>query len=599
MVFILLREQEDHAERNRLLLKILFDYAKSSGSHFQSENLPDELYVNQMDEEQIWQQLEMQNNSFWEKCMVDTCRLLAVNEKKLHVNIKYADQGSDESEASENEIDPNKFEENIDESEVNADNDSIASEHSENELESENSESGNESMGLKNNSFTKKQGKSVVDDEFFNLNEMEAFLDREDKKELDRLSGKKPPPKDDSDEDSSEEEIDYFNEIDSSDSEGDDEDVAKSGSRMYKDFFDAEAQQEETKDQMIKRKRSDREAKNLRKSHEMKEDLGIDDSEQEDSDQEDNENDHDQEFSESDDDQEKSEFDLRQDRLKKRIEQLEENALAEKPWQLKGEITSVVRPKNSLLEEVLDFESTSRPAPIITEETTLCLEDIIKRRIKSKAWDDVERKIKPINDNQDFRKTLVLSQEKSKESLAQIYEKDYLEKVHKMNNVDDISKQDEPPEHTEIRKAVKDLFVKLDALSNFHFTAKPVAAEAKIITNIPAIEMEEVAPVAVSDATLLAPEEIKRRPVSTEIGKLERTETDKKRERRKKKLKQRTMKQQQDKRIEEKEKLGIKVTTKEKQQQLVKQVTKSRNVIKVSLVNDIGCRQLCTFYVLQ
>lgn len=589
MVFTSLREQKDHAERNRLLLKILFDYTKSSGSHFQSESLPDELYVNQMDEEQIWQQLEMQNNSFWEKCMVDTCRLLAVNEKKLHVNIKYDNQASDKSDASENEIDQNKFEENKDESEAN---DSILSES---EPETGESESGNESMGLKNNFSTKKQEKSVVDDEFFSFNEMEAFLDSEDKKELERLSGKKPP-KYESDDDSSDEEIDYFNEIDSSDSEDDDEDIKKSGSMMYKDFFEDEGQQEKTKDQTIKQKRSEREAKNLRKSNEMKEDLGINDSDEKDSEQEEAEDDYDEEVRESDDNKEKSEFDLRQDRLKKRIEQLEEKALEEKPWQLKGEITSAVRPKNSLLEEVLDFESTARPAPIITEETTLCLEDIIKRRIKSKAWDDVEKKIKPIHDNQDFRKTLVLSQEKSKESLAQIYEKDFLEKVHKINNVDDISKPDEPPEHIEIRKAIKDLFVKLDALSNFHFTAKPVAAEAKVITNIPAIEMEEVAPVAVSDANALAPEEIKRRAVGTEIGKLERTDTDKKRERRKKKLKQKTIRQQEDKRIEEKEKLGIKVTTKEKQQQLIKQVTKSRNVIKVSLVNKIACGQLRKFY---
>lgn len=553
MSFILFREQADHAERNRFLLKTLFDYAKSSGSHFQSENLPDELYVNQMDEEQIWQQLEMQNNSFWEKCMADSCRLLAVNENKLRAKIKYADRASDESESSGNEVDQNPLAENKCESELKYGD-------SESEKESDDSESGNESMGLKNNMSANRQRKSVVDDEFFNLDEMEAFLDHEDKKEIDRLSGKKPP-KDDTDEDSSEEEIDYFNEIDSYDK--------NSSSMMYKEFFDAESQQDGTKEQTIEQKKTEREAKNKRKIHEMKEDLGIDDSEEE------------QASDGSEDNQEKSEFDLRQDRLKRRIQQLEANALAEKPWQLKGEITSVVRPKNSLLEEVLDFESTSRPAPIITEETTLCLEDIIKRRIKSKAWDDVEKKIKPISDNQDFRKTLVLSQEKSKESLAQIYEKEYLEKVHKMNNVNDISKPDEPPEHTEIRKAIKDVFVKLDALSNFHFTAKPVAAETKIITNIPAIEMEEVAPIAISDATLLAPEEIKRRPVGTEIGKLERTDTDKKRERRKKKLKQRTIKQQQEKRIEEKEKFGIKVSTKEKQQQLVKQVTKSRNVIKV------------------
>lgn len=116
--------------------------------------------------------------------MADTCRLLAVNENKLHVNIKYADQTSDESEASGNEIDSDNSEENEDESVP----------------ESDDSESGNERMGLKNNLPAKKHGKTIVDDEFFNLNEMEAFLDREDKKELDRLFGKKPPT-DDSDED--------------------------------------------------------------------------------------------------------------------------------------------------------------------------------------------------------------------------------------------------------------------------------------------------------------------------------------------------------------------------------------------------------------
>lgn len=209
------------------------------------------------------------------------------------------------------------------------------------------------------------------------------------------------------------------------------------------------------------------------------------------------------------------------------------------------------------------------------------MEDIIKRRIKSKAWDDVERKIKPINDQQNFRKNLVLQQEKSKESLAQIYEKEYLEKLHKSTDIDAISKPDEPQDHIEIRLAMKDLFIKLDALSNFHFTSKPVSAEVKIITNIPVIEMEEVAPVAISDAKLLAPEEIRARDISNELGKTERTASDKKRERRKKKLKQKLTKKQNDKRVEEKEILGIRVTSKEKQQQLLSQATKNKNVTKV------------------
>lgn len=57
----------------------------------------------------------------------------------------------------------------------------------------------------------------------------------------------------------------------------------------------------------------------------------------------------------------KSTFEQRQDRLRKRVEKLEEEALAEKPWQLKGEVTAKTRPPNSLLEEVLEFDVTARP----------------------------------------------------------------------------------------------------------------------------------------------------------------------------------------------------------------------------------------------
>ncbi|KYN34534.1 U3 small nucleolar ribonucleoprotein [Trachymyrmex septentrionalis] len=281
----------------------------------------------------------------------------------------------------------------------------------------------------------------------------------------------------------------------------------------------------------------------------------------------------------------KSTLEARQERLSMRIKELEDEAVSEKPWQLKGEVSGSNRPQNSLLEEFLVVDVNRRPAPVITEETTLKLEDIIKQRIKDKAWDDVEKKFKPVETPLEYKKKLILNQEKSKESLSQIYEKEYLRQKQTLDPENDEKKEETPQLHNEIRQMMRSLISKLDALSNYHYTPKMAKPEIKIISNVPAINMEEVAPVTATDATLLAPEEIKTKERGDLIGKSERTKTDMKRERRRKKSRQRAKQQA----IEKKDKLralqpGIAKKYKDKKEKaaLVKKITKDRNVTKLN-----------------
>lgn len=52
--------------------------------------------------------------------------------------------------------------------------------------------------------------------------------------------------------------------------------------------------------------------------------------------------------------------------MSKKIEELEKAALGEKPWQLSGEVTAQARPENSMLEEDVEFDQTSRTGKSLT-----------------------------------------------------------------------------------------------------------------------------------------------------------------------------------------------------------------------------------------
>lgn len=428
-----------------------------------------------MDDETIWQQMELKNEETFNLSIKNVSRFLAASTDKFKLNLSDMQGPDDENGVADSE-DGGEEEESdneIQESEKDLDDDRNSDLNSDDE---------DESKPLKT---MKRFKKSIVDDQFFKLSEMEEFLQREDQREMNPDSVENDTF-----------EVDMFTP----------DDTNREEALKYSDFFDDGEENDEDGD--------------------PEDEDSLDDSPKK-------------------PDGPKSSYELQQERLQKKIEYMENRMLDDRPWQMKGEIKADDRPQNALLEEFLEFDSTTRPAPIITEEVTMKLEDIIKQRIRDKAFDDVERKVKPSDIRIEYKKKLVLDQEKSKQSLAQIYEKEFIQEVEKNNPNAGDEEPEEPKEHKEIRTEMKDLFEKLDLLSNFYYTPRPAQPELKIITNLPSIAMEEVAPVAVSDAAMLAPEEVKRRTKGDVIGEGERTRTDKNRERRHKKVFQREKYQKQ------------------------------------------------------
>ena len=73
------------------------------------------------------------------------------------------------------------------------------------------------------------------------------------------------------------------------------------------------------------------------------------------------------------------------------------------------------RPLNSALEIDLDFDRALRPPPQPTEEATATLEDMIKRRIAERRFNDPQRAAPPADD---FQKELAELDDKRSSKVA-------------------------------------------------------------------------------------------------------------------------------------------------------------------------------------
>ncbi|KAJ6664234.1 hypothetical protein lerEdw1_008453 [Lerista edwardsae] len=604
------------------LTKTLYDFHKALEADVLSGSPLKELVIENFDEEQIWQQLELQNSTVLRYFKKAVSRNVEVVED--FCLLPDAEEDVSAAEDSEKQTDPeDQMEEepgfDSDNSEKENESEEIGSRlkakkghaFSDDESDMDFDIDKLEKQTQKSKATMKKTGeKSIVDDRFFKLAEMEAILDSVEKKE-----------NRDKEEDE-DEGIDYFEDVLSEDDDEDDEEFGEATIKpiksardfTYQDYFDPVDDDDDNDERFMEEenRRDDQDEEEGNEPDDLSypilsdDDDGIVDEMVETDEEPTKENEKRNELSKKvtftlphdseteDDDAEvfqdktivspeiKSSFEKRQEKMNEKIKSLEAQLLQEKSWQLRGEVTGQKRPENSLLEEMLLFDHAVRMAPVITEETTLELEEIIKRRIKDQAWDDVVRKEKPKDDPYEYKKRLTLDHEKSKLSLAEIYEQEYLKHNQKK------TEEEEKPEHAEIQKMMDSLFLKLDALSNFHFTPKPPVPEVKIVSNLPAITMEEVAPVSVSDAALLAPEEIKEKNKGADVKTdAEKTSTDKKRERRKKKLRKRIRLREREKRqrlLEKNPKQSTKLSKKASAEQL-KKITKGG---RASLLKDDG-----------
>lgn len=168
-------------------------------------------------------------------------------------------------------------------------------------------------------------------------------------------------------------------------------------------------------------------------------------------------------------------------------------------------------------------------------EKTESLEDLIKQRILDNHFDDVVRKRDPKADRP-FRPSsaVELDDQKSKQSLAEIYEEEYVRSTAE-NPLPTAKEEELRTQHEEIDAMWRVLRSKLDALTDSHYVPKAPAAEVKVVSDAPALMMEEAQPTATGMASRLAPEEVYDKQRGQVKGDTELTQEERKRLRNRKK----------------------------------------------------------------
>lgn len=194
--------------------KMVYDQMKSDETcDSKIEAAPKQLLTRGFEDEQIWQQLNLQNvnvirasKKIFHNVAADD---IALKDDLAQNDINGEDVGDEDFEGENDQIMNEEEEEDEEEDEIDYSDD-------EDDIEEDEREEINKSQ--------KMYKKSVVDDKFFKLRQLEEFLDQQDKLEEYRRDKEDGPNQgDDEEDDNDEEDFDMFAAEDSGSDFGDDE----------------------------------------------------------------------------------------------------------------------------------------------------------------------------------------------------------------------------------------------------------------------------------------------------------------------------------------------------------------------------------------
>lgn len=445
----------------------------------------DELYVDGLDATQVYGQAKMILGGVGEALLFEKLPEL---KERFGVGLEPEgledDEGDEEEEELEGELDEELEENANEEEEEDEEEETEGEEDAENAVDASENEDDEEFGGL-SDSETKvasDEEPEQIEKDAFGLND--EFFDIDDfNKQIVELE----------DEPEDEEQIDYFGDL----SEG--EDDSEEEMDYYDGFFDKPGQKRSKKKQVTKGAPEEEEGVSELEDNEYEQavdgamlDLFPD------------------EEDEKPQQKNQSSYEKQQDKLRAEIANLEAELVAEKKWTMKGEVRSRDRPTDSLLDDEeapsLEFDRTSKPVPVITDEVTESIEDLIKRRVRNDEFDDLPKRL--ITDVSRFsqRQKTEVSEEKSSKSLAEIYEDEY----HGVDPEQKITEEVQQA-HDEITDLFTSLNYKLDSLCLAHYIPKPhefKSIDIKVTDGAASINMEDAQPLHVSEETTLAPQEV-------------------------------------------------------------------------------------------